>query len=191
MGVLWARYGMAEKRRATRRKGRFMENKKKGLLYPRYMFSRVWDITAQWLRGCGITTLLLDVDNTLTLHNAPEVPKQVSDWIDCMRDEGVLLLLLSNNSAQRVEPFAKKIGLGFVANAKKPLGSGVRRAARELGARENTLAVVGDQIFTDVLCANLAGVTSILVEPMQQESMAFFKFKRSLEKKVLRNITAN
>lgn len=156
------------------------------LLYPQYTFHRVWEIEAGWLLEKKLGTLLLDVDNTLTLHNAPEVPEQVIRWIGEMHTANIRLLLLSNNYAHRVKPFADKIGLGFIANAKKPLGSGVRRAARELGAALDTLAVVGDQIFTDVLCANAAGAVSILVEPMQPEEMAFFKFKRALEKKVLR-----
>ena len=78
------------------------------------------------------------------------------------------------------------IGLGCIANAKKPLGGGVRRALARLGAKKSELAVVGYQIFTDVLCARLAGVTSVLVDPIELETFPFFRFKRALERLILR-----
>lgn len=154
------------------------------LLYPEYRFQRVWEITPEWLASRGIDAVLLDVDNTLTTHDNPEVDRRVLCWLDRMRQSGVKLAILSNNSRERVEPFARRLGLRYFARAKKPLGGQARRAVTMLGAGKT--AVVGDQIFTDVLCARLAGLTPVMVELMEPEPFALFKIKRALERLVLR-----
>ncbi len=156
------------------------------IFYPRFSFRRVTDLTVEWLKGQGISALLLDVDNTLTTHNNPEVPAEVLDWLHEMRAAGMKLLLLSNNHPARVAPFAQKLGVGFIADAAKPLGGGVKRSQKVLGETPEGIALVGDQIFTDVLCANLAGITSILVEPMQLESSWPFRLKRWAEQLAMR-----
>lgn len=157
------------------------------LLYPDYYFHRIWDLEPVWLRDHNIKVLLLDVDNTLTTHNNPEVPIEVMQWLQKVKTAGIRLLILSNNKAKRVAPFAKKLGVGYIANAAKPLGIGVLRAMKRLKADRNYLAMVGDQLFTDVLCAKSAGVISILVEPIEKEPYLFLRLKRRLERVVLQN----
>lgn len=154
------------------------------LLYPEYRFRRVWEMSPEWLAARGIDAVLLDVDNTLTTHDNPDVDGRVLCWLDVMRRNGIKLAILSNNSRERVEPFANRLGLRFYARAKKPLGTGARRAVALLDAKK--AAVVGDQIFTDVLCARLAGLTPVMVELMEPEPFVFFKLKRALERLVLR-----
>ena len=133
-----------------------------------------------------ISVVLLDVDNTLTTHDNPEVPDEARRWIAQMQKAGIKLLILSNNRPERVEPFARKLGLGCIANAAKPLTRGVRRAGERLGVQKRGMALIGDQIFTDILCGNLSGIVSILVEPMELERFLFFKLKRAAERVVLR-----
>lgn len=85
-----------------------------------------------------------------------------------------------------MEPFAEKLGVGCIGGRGETPRGGVRRAREQLGAGAREIAIVGDQVFTDVLCANLAGAVSILVEPIELEPFPFFKLKRRLEKLVLR-----
>ncbi|MEM1483936.1 YqeG family HAD IIIA-type phosphatase [Oscillospiraceae bacterium PP1C4] len=157
------------------------------VFHPDFYFKRVFNITPAWLRAQKISVLLLDVDNTLTTHDNPEVEAAVCDWIAKMNAAGIKLLIISNNKPERVKPFSDKLGLGCIAHARKPLSGGVKRAMKRLGVTKGGIAIVGDQIFTDVLCANLAGVTSILVEPIELESFPFFKMKRRMEKIILKN----
>lgn len=156
------------------------------IFYPDDRFHRIWEITPAWLRKQGLSVLLLDVDNTLTTHDSPSVDPRVTAWLEEMKACGIRLLILSNNKRERVEPFAKKLGLGCISRAAKPLGTGVRRACARLNAPKSGVGIVGDQIFTDVLCANLAGVRSILVDYMEAEPFLFFKMKRSLERRLMK-----
>ncbi len=155
------------------------------ILYPDLLLRRVHDITPEFLNENHIAGLLLDVDNTLALPDDHVVPDQVKEWVDRMKAFGVKLMVVSNNSNERVKPFAEKIGLRFVANALKPLPCGMHKAAKLLGLPKKNVAVVGDQIFTDTLAANLLGCTSILVEPMVEGGGHGIEFRRKLEVKVL------
>ncbi len=155
------------------------------LFFPTAMLPKAYDITVQQLQQLGVEGLILDIDNTLTTHDHPVPNDRILAWLSQMQKEGVKMILLSNNRPARVAPFAQKIGLAFEANAKKPLPGGYRRAAAAMGLSPERTVVVGDQLFTDMLGANLAGMASILVEPFQMEPFFRFRVKRCLERWIL------
>ena len=155
------------------------------LFYPDVYFKSITDITPALLRSWGVRGLILDVDNTLTTHDNPTPAPAVLRWLDIMRDHDIKMIILSNNTPQRIKPFAKALGMGFTADAKKPLPSGFKRAADELGLSKSEVAVVGDQIFTDILGGNHWGARTILVKLMQPEATRFFRIKRRLERNIL------
>ncbi len=151
------------------------------LLKTDHKFRRIYELSAEWLAENGITALILDVDNTLTEHDSQQVDERVLRWLDDMRRCGVRLIVLSNNRRRRVRPFAEKLGLDYIANGMKPFTSGIRRALARLGTPKASAAIVGDQIFTDVLGGNLAGIVTVLLEPISGERGKFMRFKRRLE----------
>lgn len=158
------------------------------LFKPTFALRSVLEITPQALKKRGIKALILDLDNTLTTHNNPTPAEGVLDWISDMKKNGIKLLIVSNNNAERVTPFAEMLGLHFVPNGAKPLPVGFKRAAKELAAEgipKNRIAAVGDQIFTDILGANLAGIRSVFVYPIEPETSLPFRFKRAVEKPLL------
>lgn len=155
---------------------------------PTYALKKIMDITPSALKKRGIKALILDVDNTLTTHNNPTPADGVPEWIEEMKSAGIKLIIVSNNNTERVTPFAEMLGLHFVPNGAKPLPIGFKRAAAELraaGVPKNRIAAVGDQIFTDILGANLAGIRSIFVYPIEFETSLPFKLKRAAEKPLL------
>lgn len=155
-------------------------------LLPDLLLQDVTCITPELLRERNIKALLLDVDNTLAHHNHPDPLEGVRPWLRLMQDEGFRLLILSNASKKRVQGFAGGLGLDFIHMAMKPLSSGYRRAIRLLGLRREEVAMVGDQIFTDIAGANRMGLTTILVVPAQIEDKILFRIRRWLEKSVIR-----
>lgn len=148
-------------------------------------FRKVTDITPDFLRKLKIRGLILDVDNTLTTHDNPVPAEGVTDWIKCMKNNCIRLMIVSNNHPPRVRPFAEMLGLDFVCEGRKPLTKGFREAAARMGLPRKELAAVGDQIYTDVLGANLFGIKMLYVSPIEHEKTAFFKAKRKLEKPFL------
>lgn len=137
------------------------------------------------LRQYGIRGLMLDLDNTLTTHDNPAPAEGVLSWIGLMRQAGIAMMIVSNNRPHRVQPFAAALGLPFVAEGAKPLPRGFRLAQKRMQLSFSQLAVVGDQIFTDILGANLCGVKSIYVRPIQYENKGFLRVKRWLERPFL------
>lgn len=153
-----------------------------------FAFWRVTEITPEFLRKNNIKGLLLDLDNTLTTHDNPVPAEGVLDWIDKMKSSGIKLVIVSNNHPPRVKPFADMLGLEFISEGKKPLSSGFNRAQQRMNIPFSQLAVVGDQIYTDILGANLKRVRGIFVYPIEHEKTRFFKFKRWAEKPFLPKI---
>ena len=144
-------------------------------------FRKVTDISPEMLAKMNIKGLILDVDNTLTTHDNPQPADGVVKWIYNMRENGIKMIIVSNNHPPRVQPFAELLGLNFVCEGRKPLTKGYRQAIRQLGLNADNVAPVGDQIFTDILGANLTGIKSFYVAPIKYEETAFFKFKRTME----------
>ncbi len=155
------------------------------LFKPTYVFNDVTEITADFLNKHNIKGLILDLDNTLTTHNNPTPPQSSLDWLDKMKKSGIKMMIVSNNSAERVTPFANALGLHFVPNGKKPLTFGYTQAIKEMGLHKKNMAAVGDQIFTDILGSNLKGIRSLFVFPIEPETSLPFRFKRACEKPFL------
>ncbi len=153
---------------------------------PDLILPSVFDITPKLLQSRGISALVLDVDNTLRTQGLEEPYPGVLDWVAEMKRAGVKLVISSNNFKRRVRPFARKLGLGFVAMSCKPFPIGLSRAVRQFGLPRRSVAIVGDQVFTDVVGGNLEGVQTILVSPYVLETNVFWRLRRALEKPVIR-----
>ena len=140
-------------------------------LQPDYYIPHITGVTLEFLRRHGIRGLILDVDNTLTTHDDPTPHPDIAAWLDGMRQAGVGMMIVSNNTEERVRPFAEILGLPSVAAGKKPGTDGKRRAAEKLGGlRPEETAVIGYQIFTDVWGANRAGIYTMLTQPVDKST---------------------
>lgn len=156
------------------------------LFKPQIWIKNVLSIDERFLSEHGIDALILDLDNTLSMHGDPAAEQGIPEWLDKMRAIGVKMVVVSNNTNKRVAPLARKLGLPFIANGAKPLTIGISRALKFLGTERKRTAVVGDQIFTDVMGGNLAGTITVLVEPFHIEKGILFKLKRGAESLVFK-----
>lgn len=156
-------------------------------LAPHLRVKSVRELSLQRLRELGIDALLLDVDCTLKRYRHEEVTPEVAAWLEELRAGGIGLCLVSNGWGRRVRRFAQRLDLPFVAKALKPFPFGCRAAVRKMGFRRSRTAMVGDQLFADVMAARLAGLTSILVRPIHPEEEPWFtRIKRPPERCLLR-----
>ncbi|WP_040197491.1 YqeG family HAD IIIA-type phosphatase [Candidatus Soleaferrea massiliensis] len=154
---------------------------------PDCRLDKIYEIDRKLMEKLGIRALILDIDNTLTTHGNPVPAEGVTQWIERMRKQDVPMVIVSNNSHHRVKPFADALGLGFIAGGKKPLRSGLRLACEQMGVRPQETGVVGDQLFTDILGGNRMGMKTILVTPFELETGRFFRIKRGIERRMMRN----
>ena len=154
------------------------------LFKPDIKLNGITDITAQLLNKYNIKALLLDVDNTMSTHHGTVLTAGLMEWIAKMQDSGIKLMVLSNSKRKRIAPFAARIGLPFISLGCKPLPTGYLRGVKALGEKRKNVAIVGDQIFTDVLGGNAVGVKTILLTPIKLEDGWSFKLRRKLEKRL-------
>lgn len=151
------------------------------LFRPTKAYKSILNIPPQTLTEMGIKAVILDVDNTLTTHNNPTPIEGIDEWLAAVKGEGIRLIIVSNNHPPRVAPFAERLGLDFVPEGRKPLPKGMEEAMKRLGVSRKQTCAVGDQIFTDILGANLSGIRSIFVQPIEFETGFWFRVKRTLE----------
>ena len=156
------------------------------LFTPHYRVHCVWELTPERLRLWGLRALLLDVDCTLTRYRRGEPLPEVTLWLAQLRSADFRLCLVSNGMGPRIEDFAARLGLPCVSQAMKPFPWGVRAAVKKIDALPSQTAMVGDQIFADVMAGRLAGVRAILVDPIHPEEEPWFtRLKRWPERVVL------
>ena len=156
------------------------------MLYPKEYLNSVKDINIELLKKNNIKGLILDVDNTL-INLDRVMPTGVADWAKEMKKQGIKKCILSNsNKMEKVGAVAKIIEVPYIFFGKKPLKSGFLRARDILKLKNENIAVVGDQIFTDVIGANRCKMFSILVKPIEEKDYLITRLKRPLEKFIIK-----
>lgn len=156
------------------------------LLYPRLYVPSLFAIDFDHLRGKGIRGLIFDLDNTLVRRDCDCVPDYVVNWLGALQESGFGLCIVSNNGQERVRRLTAPLAIPAVHRAVKPLSYPFLKGMGILGTTPGQTAVIGDQIFTDVLGGNLQGMYTILVVPMEgKEFIGTRLISRPLEKLVL------
>lgn len=150
---------------------------------------RVTEIPLDELKERGIRGLLFDLDNTITEWNKNEVDETTRGWLHGLKSNGFAACIVSNNHGQRVKKVAEQLGLPCVYSAAKPRRKSYRRAAALLNLQPQQLAMVGDQLLTDVLGGNRAGLFTIFVDYIHpQEHWGTVHFFRPVERWVMRRL---
>lgn len=143
----------------------------------------VLDLTWECLQKYHLQSLLLDVDCTLKSYRSSDISPEILCWINTMQEHGVGLCLVSNGHRQRIRGIAERVRLPFVAPALKPLPFGCWEAIRTMNFDKKSTAMVGDQVFADLLAGKFAGLFTILVAPLRPEEEPWFaRMKRPLER---------
>ena len=156
------------------------------LFEPDLYYRSVADIDLDELAQRGVKTLLLDLDNTLVLRNTLDASDEVLSWLQAAKAKGLNVIVVSNNWHERVQHAAHVLHVPVVGRATKPLPSGFRRALSS-DQTPHTSAVIGDQIFTDILGGKLLGATTVLVTPLAGGSdLPHTRLLRALERRILR-----
>lgn len=159
------------------------------ILYPKAYFNKVEDITMEFLLKNKIKVLILDVDNTLIDYNK-NLSESIVKWTKELKGQGIKLYILSNtNHKEKVETVANKLQIPYINLAKKPFKKGFLKIRDILKEKEENIAVIGDQIFTDVLGGNRCKMFTILVDPISQKDYFYTAWKRPLENIIKKKLT--
>ncbi len=137
---------------------------------PRVMAKKLTDVTPAFLISRDIKVLLCDLDNTISLKRHAVPPEKVMQWANELGSAGIEIIIFSNNRHGRARKTAGQLGVRCLERVGKPRIGGFLEAEKLTGVTRGRMALVGDQIFTDVLGANRADVTSIWVEPINHRA---------------------
>ena len=148
---------------------------------PKIITDKITDITPELLQSRGITLLMMDFDNTIVPYHVNDPEPEILHWFDTMRQAGITLCIVSNTKKPRLPAFSEKYGMEYILHARKPFTPGIRECLARYGVKPENAALVGDQIYTDTLGANAAGVTSILVKAINNHNF-WLKARHVLEK---------
>jgi len=156
-------------------------NKSGFSLVPQYLFKDITDITVEFLNQTGIKFLMLDLDNTIAAYDEHVFAENIEQWITEIKNNDITLFIISNSTrTKRVVSFSESIETGYIMRSAKPSPKSLLNAMETAGFGKNESALAGDQVFTDGLAANRAGVISIIVRP-RRFTNPFLALRYSLE----------
>ena len=157
--------------------------------YPNIYLTSVLDIKIEYLIKNKIKALILDVDNTLIDYNK-NLSDEIVAWSKELQGQGIKIYILSNtNKKEKVKTVAEKLQIPYEMFAKKPSKKGFIKIQNILNFNPESIAVVGDQIFTDVIGGNRCNMFTILVDPVDKKDYWYTAWKRPLENKLKQKIT--
>ena len=150
-------------------------------LLPRYLTPGLTDLTPEFLEEQGIRLLMLDFDNTIVPYTTTVPTEEMERWLREMNNlPDIRLCIVSNSHNDRVPKFCRERNMAVITHAKKPFSKGINECLEKFGIPAAEAALVGDQIYTDTLGANGTGVTSILVEAIDNHNF-WLKARHVLE----------
>ena len=154
---------------------------------PKYRFKSVLDITVEDLNKINAKAVALDIDNTICNDGRTNVIDGLTEWLETIQNAGIKAMIISNAIGKRPKKVAESLGLAHLSYAKKPKAHKLIKGAKLMGVKIEEMAMVGDQIFADVLAANTCGAISILVDSLEGKTRfpLFYANRRRKEKPVI------
>ena len=147
---------------------------------PAFLTPALTDLTPEFLLSKGIRLLMMDFDNTIVPYTTDVPTESMRRWLEKMNDSPVKIAIVSNSKNERLIHFCETYHLDYIMRAHKPRPTGLKQCMERFGFGPGQSAIVGDQIFTDTLAGNLAGVTPILVKAIDNHTF-WLKARHVLE----------
>ena len=158
----------------------------KKIFLPDYFFSTFSDVNIDFLKKNAIEALILDIDNTLVPYEIRKPTDELLSWFNELKNAGIKVAFVSNNNSERVNTFNEELGFFATYKSKKPFTKSLKKAIAAMGSTEKTTALMGDQIFTDILAGNKLSLLTMLVPPIKDKRDPFTRFKRLLERPIIK-----
>jgi len=136
----------------------------------------------------GIKGIITDLDNTLVEWDRPGATLEIIDWLNSMKQAGILVTIVSNNNENRVKLFSDPLGIPFIHDARKPRRKSFGRALSLMKLRKEEVVVIGDQLLTDILGGNRKGLHTILVIPVASSDALITRFNRKIERRIMASL---
>ncbi|MCD6546274.1 MAG: YqeG family HAD IIIA-type phosphatase [Thermotogae bacterium] len=153
------------------------------LLSPNEIYNNVFDVDYVHLKQHGIKLIIFDYDNTLAKWRNPKPNSKIFELLTKLKNMGFKIIIFSNGKNHRFARLREILkNVIIISSAKKPLPFKLRKLLKYGNIRPSEAVIIGDQLFTDVLAGNLAGIYTIKVEPLDKSEFFITKILRLLER---------
>jgi len=149
----------------------------------------IYTIDYKLLKKRGIKCLIFDLNNTIASHNLKKPNKKLKDLFEELKDMKFKIIILSNETKKRVEPFKDNLGVDSAYFSMKPLKRKYKKVLKLYSYKDTEIACIGDQLVTDIIGANRMGFTSILVNPISTNEYVATRVSRYFENFIIKHLT--
>ncbi len=157
---------------------------------PNLVLDSIYDIDVKLLKENNIKAILIDLDGTMESSKIANGDEKLGEWFTKLRNEGIYIFVMSNNKEERVRIFCDPYKLPYLSRAKKPFQAGYKQIFSKLKYKPEEVAMVGDQIFTDVFGGNSHGMFTIFVHSIDKQRK-FNRFRNIFEKPFINKCKGN
>lgn len=157
-------------------------------LIPDMYQKSIYHINYEKLKDNGIKCLLFDLDNTCVPTKEKNPNKKLIEKFEKLKDLGFKIIIFSNAGRKRLEPFKKALDVDCSYSSRKPLSGKFNKIIKKFGYDLSETAIIGDQLFTDILGGNKVGIKTILINPMSSYDLPITKISRMLERNIMKKM---
>ena len=148
----------------------------------------IYSIDYKKLISYGIKCILFDLDNTLVPSFKKKPTRKLKDFIERLKDMGFKVVIFSNSNKKRLQPFKNVLEVDCSYSSRKPFQKKFKKVLKEYKYNQSEVAMIGDQIVTDIYGGNKMGIFTVLVKPINKKELFFTKINRILENKIIRKL---
>ena len=146
----------------------------------------IYEIEPEFYKRNNVKTLFMDLDNTLDSYKAKEPKPRTIEYVQKLKDNDITPIIISNNKAKRVCGYADRLGIEYLASARKPFASRINKEIEKRNIQKDEVMLVGDQMMTDVLAANGAKIRVVLTEKIVKEDQWTTHINRIFDRPIRR-----
>ena len=158
------------------------------VLSPDYLAGHADEVEPRFFLAKNIKAVLVDLDNTLAPVNEHEPRPQFLPWVERLKEAGLAVFIASNNHGERVATFARILGVEAAPMLAKPFKTRLLKWCKKKGFAPHEVALLGDQVYTDIIAAKRAKILCVLTEPLSVVDGHFTHVGRALDRRARKKI---
>lgn len=148
----------------------------------------IFEINVSFFAQKKVKVVLVDLDNTLDSYRLFAPSERVLTLKENFAQQGIEMIIISNNKGPRVREYASSLGVKFLSSAHKPFKKRILAYLKQNNLSPDDVMLVGDQLLTDVLCGYRAKIRVVLTEPVVKEDQWTTRFNRMVDRPIRRRL---
>ncbi len=142
----------------------------------------IYKIKIDYFIENNIKFVLCDLDNTLESFDVKNPSENAHNFAKNLKNEGIKLIICSNNSKKRVSEYADELGVPYIYRCFKPSKKKINNYLIKNNINKENCILIGDQYNTDVKCAIKLNIKCLFSEEIVKKNAFISNFNKFFEK---------